>query len=110
MMMSKVEKKKLNGCSCIAVASSTAIKSKQTGQSLLLVPSIRKMSNTNNHDGLILTIARWLYLQYDHTTIDTRHKSSIKIASHFSVLKVPSVIKENDDKDERNEQPTIANK
>ena len=56
--MSKVEKKKLNGRSCIAVASSTAIKSKQTCQSLLLVPSIRKMSNTNNHDdGLILMIA-----------------------------------------------------
>ena len=39
-MMFKVEKKKLNGRSCIAVASSTAIKSKQTYQSLLLVPSI----------------------------------------------------------------------
>ena len=56
--MSKVEKKKLNGRSCIAVASSTAIKSKQTCQSLLLVPSIRKMSNTDNHDdGMSLMIA-----------------------------------------------------
>ena len=69
------------------------------------------MSNTNNHDGLILMIAATAVIAvYDQYHDRYQAKAASKFASHFSVLKVPSVIRENDDKDEQNKQPTIANK
>ena len=66
------------------------------------------MSNTNNHDGLILMIAATAIICSVIIVIDTG-KRSVKIASHFSVLKVPSVIYD-DDNDEQYKQPTMANK
>ena len=75
-----------------AVASNTTI---QTNMSVTFtVPLIIKMmimSNTINQNGLTLMIATTAIICSVIIAIDT-DKRSVKIASHFSVLKVPSVI------------------
>ena len=48
------------------------------------------MNNTNNHDGLFDDCATAI-IHSVITAIDTG-KRSVKLANHFSVLKVPSIV------------------